>query len=122
MTYIGLMKTLPAIIVASLLSVAPVWGQSSEQDVDEGLSLLEQGAKIIMRSMLDEMEPALKDLQSEFGDALAHMGPLMRDLANQIGDIRNYHPPVKMPNGDIIMRRKTEQEIMEADPDAEIEI
>jgi hypothetical protein len=29
-----------------------------------------------------------------------------------IGDLRNYHPPEKLPNGDIIIRRKTPAEIL----------
>jgi hypothetical protein len=116
------MKILPVILCTFCLTVSPALAQTEEGTVDEGFSLLEEGAKIIMRSMLDEMEPALKELQSEFGDAMEGMVPMMRDLANQIGDIRNYHPPVKLPNGDIIMRRKTPQELAEPTPDGEVDI
>ncbi|MCB2094973.1 MAG: AAA+ family ATPase [Rhodobacteraceae bacterium] len=116
------MKTIATSVFATLLCLAPAHAQGTDGSVDEGFSLLEEGAKIIMRSMLDEMEPALKDLKSDFGDALADMGPALRDLAGQIGDIRNYHPPVKLPNGDIIIRRKTPQELAEPAPGGQIEI
>ncbi|MFZ1725075.1 MAG: hypothetical protein WBO29_01245 [Albidovulum sp.] len=122
MAYIRVMKTVAISVLVSFLALTPAHAQSEGGSVDEGFSLLEEGAKIIMRSMLDEMEPALKDLKSDFGDALAGMGPVLRDLAGQIGDIRNYHPPVKMPNGDIIIRRKTPQEMAEPVPGGEIEI
>ena len=110
---------------AALFALAlamPAAADTPEAEPEDGFSLLEEGAKIIMRSMLDEMEPALKDLKSDFGDALADMGPALRDLAGQIGDIRNYHPPVKLPNGDIIIRRKTPQELAEPAPGGQIEI
>ena len=38
----------------------------------------------------------------------------------KIDDIRNYHPPEVLPNGDIIIRRKTPAEL--AAPPAEGEI
>ncbi|MEZ5730692.1 MAG: hypothetical protein R3D97_00025 [Paracoccaceae bacterium] len=84
----------------------------------EGLSLLEQGAKIIMRSMLDEMEPALRELDG----AAAVMGPLLKEFLGSIGDLSQYHPPEKLPNGDIILRRKSAEEMVPALPDGEIEI
>lgn len=121
-----------AAIVAAL--ALPAWGQDTPpapenppEDIERGFSLLEEGAKIILRSMIDEVEPALKDLQAELGDAWAEMGPVLRDLARMIGQIDDYHPPEMLPNGDIILRRKVplapEDELPEtAEPGSEIEI
>jgi hypothetical protein len=51
-------------------------------------------------------------MQEDFGTVLKEMEPALRDLGAMIGDLRNYHPPVKLPNGDIIIRRKTPAEIL----------
>lgn len=71
-------------------------------DLREGADLLEEGARRLLRGLLSEMEPAL----DEMGRAFTEMRPVLEDLAGMIGDIRNYHAPEKLPNGDIILRRK----------------
>lgn len=75
-------------------------------EVEEGFSLLEEGAKLVLRGLLDQVEPTLKDMGEDLGAALTEVEPALRDLAGMIGDIRNYHPPEMLPNGDIILRRK----------------
>jgi hypothetical protein len=75
-----------------------------------------------MRSMIDEVEPALKELQFGFGEVLGEMEPMLRDLAAMIGDIKNYHAPEVLPNGDIIIRRKSPAELAMPDPGEEIDI
>jgi|SRR5690606_27912545 len=105
-----------------LASALPLRAETAETDVDEGFSLLQEGAKIIMRSMIDEMEPALKELQSGVGEAMREMQPALRQLAEMMGDIRNYHAPEMLPNGDIIIRRKSPAESLVPPPGAEIDI
>lgn len=84
--------------------------------VDEGMSLLEQGARSILRGLaqevgpgldemrrsLDAMKPALEDM----GTALAGLRPIAESLLALMDDIGNYQPPELMPNGDILIRRK----------------
>lgn len=94
------------------LLVAPALAEDESASVDEGFSLLREGARILMESMLKEMEPAMRDMQEDFGAALREMEPALRDLGGMIGDLRNYHPPEKLPNGDIIIRRKTPAEVL----------
>ncbi len=94
------------------LLAAPALAQDTSESVDEGFSLLREGARILMESMLKEMEPTLRDMQDDLGNALREMEPQLRALGNMIGDIRNYHAPEKLPNGDIIIRRKTPAEIL----------
>ena len=108
-----------AVVAATAL---PFGAAAEDKSAEEGFSLLEEGAKIILRSMIDEMEPALKELQEGFGEAMEEMGPVLRDLAAMIGDIRNYHPPERLPNGDIILRRKTPLDDLAPEPGEEIEI
>lgn len=75
-------------------------------EVEEGFSLLEEGAKLVLRGLLDEVEPALRDMGEDLDGLMTEMQPALRELAELIGDIRNYHPPERLPNGDIILRRK----------------
>ncbi len=95
-----------------VLLATPALAQDDSATVDEGFSLLREGARILMESMLKEMEPAMRDMQEDFGAALREMEPALRELGGMIGDLRNYHPPEKLPNGDIIIRRKTPAEIL----------
>ena len=115
------MKRLTGTIAVLAFTVAPAFGETGENSAEEGFSLLEEGAKIILRSMLDEVEPSLKELNREFGEAMREMEPAMRDLFGMIGDIRHYHAPEMLPNGDIIIRRKSPAEQIAPGPDGEIE-
>ncbi|SPH18506.1 hypothetical protein DEA8626_02045 [Defluviimonas aquaemixtae] len=115
------MKRLAAFTIVIATALPPGAG-AQDKDTEQGFSLLGEGARIILRSMIDEMEPALKDLRRDFGDAMNEMGPALRDLAAMIGDLRNYHAPEKLPNGDIILRRKTPLEDRLPAPGEEIEI
>ena len=117
------MKRFSNALAILAVSAAPAFAQEAEAPgAEEGFSLLEEGAKIILRSLIDEVEPALRDMQDEFGQAMEEMGPLLRELSEMIGDIQNYEAPEKLPNGDIIIRRKPPADPLETGPNGEIEI
>lgn len=90
--------TLPLLLC---LTLAPAWAQDSPEP-EEGPSLMERGAELFLRGLMDEMDPALREME----DALRGMEPELRQLIEMIGDLRNYEAPEKLPNGDIIIRRK----------------
>ncbi|MFN3642149.1 MAG: AAA+ family ATPase [Gemmobacter sp.] len=71
-------------------------------DMGEGMELLGEGARLLLRGLMAEMEPALRGL----GQDIAALRPVLEDLARMIGDVRNYHAPEMLPNGDIIIRRR----------------
>jgi len=118
------MRVLPVLLCLSLATPALA------QEEEDGLSLMERGAQMLMEGLMREMEPALEDLQGmaeEFGPALrdftAQMGPALRNLLEEVQDWSVYHPPEMLENGDIIIRRKTPEELEQApEPDEEIEI
>lgn len=89
-------------------------GAEAEEDLDQGLSLLGEGARLLFRGLMSEMEPALDGMAEQ----LKAMEPVLRSLAEMIGDVRNYEAPVKLPNGDILIRRRPDMPA----PDAEIEL
>jgi hypothetical protein len=112
------------VVVALVVTLAlPVSGAAQEapprdppSELSEGFDLLGEGARLLFRGLMAEMEPALQ----EMGEQLRAMEPMLRSLAEMIGDIRNYEAPEKLPNGDIILRRKTDPAL--AAPDGDIEL
>lgn len=79
----------------------------ADPEVEQGFSLMEEGAKLLLRGLASRMEPALKDM----GEAVAGMEPKLREVLALIDDLRNYHAPEKLENGDILIRRKTPAEL-----------
>lgn len=118
--------------IAAALCLIVLTGPSSAQDteLENGLSLMERGAQMLMEGLMREMGPAmdgLQDLAGEFGPALrdfaVQMGPALRDLLQEVEDWSVYHPPEMLENGDIIIRRKVPRDLeLDTDPDAQIDI
>lgn len=107
------------ILLLALSAPMPAFAQDApEGDVDQGLGLLEQGAQMLLRGLMSDMEPALKDM----ADAFATAEPMLRDMLALMDDLTNYNPPERMPNGDIILRRKVPAELVPTIPDGEIEL
>jgi hypothetical protein len=112
--------TVPLLLVLSASPLAAETAPPADPSTEEGMSLIEEGARIILRSLLDDVQPKMQELQKGLDQALTEMGPALKELLLKIDDFRNYHPPEVLPNGDIIIRRKTPVEI--ADPGGQIEL
>lgn len=109
---IALLAALPA----RAEEVAPIPPPADDQpELGEGLDLMEKGGKLILRHLLQEMEPALRDIEG----ALKEVEPMLRDLMQLMDAVDNYHAPEMLPNGDIIIRRKTPAENI---PEGETEL
>ncbi|GAB1362549.1 hypothetical protein MASR1M32_17850 [Rhodobacter sp.] len=77
-------------------------------DTGSGSSLMEEGAKLFLRGLMSEMEPALDDMAKALDEArpmLEDLGPQLAQLLEVMGDIRHYDKPLVLPNGDILIRR-----------------
>ena len=98
------MKQIPALAICAMLAANPANSQESN-DLREGMDLLSEGTQLLLRGLMGEIEPALRELEGALQDWNA------------------YHPPEILPNGDIIIRRKQpkspEPELSE---DGEIEL
>lgn len=124
--YIRHMKNI-ALTTVLVLSASLV-SASEETEADEGTSMMQRGAEMLLEGLMQEMSPAIEDLRGmaekikpglrEFVD---EMGPAFADLLGKIDNFSAYHPPEILPNGDIIIRRKTPMEELLEDKD-EIEI
>lgn len=107
------MKQIIATTALVALTTLPLAAQEAEvpEDMSEGFSLMEEGAKLLLRGLMSEMEPAIDDLKSmtdEMATLGETMGPALIALMAQIDDIRHYETPEVLPNGDIIIRRNSD--------------
>ena len=104
------------IVLVLVIAAAPAYAEDpSPTPPTEGWSLMERGAKMLLDGLMTEVEPALDEMGralSGIEPALREMQPAVRDLITMLGDIRYYKAPEKLPNGDIIIRRKTESELL----------
>ena len=98
----GQMKRILPIVALSLMTVPALAQDQNETDLQEGLDLLSEGTKLLLEGLMDEVGPALQELR------------------NGLEDLNAYHPPEVLPNGDIIIRRKTPREV--EDPEDGIEL
>lgn len=90
-------------LAAALALTSPaVLAQEAPPPADEAPSLMERGAELFLRGLMNEMEPSLREMEG----ALKEMQPEVQKLLDLMGDIRNYEMPEKLPNGDILIRRK----------------
>lgn len=80
------MKHLSALAITLCLATPVV--AEDDGDMKQGMDLLSEGAQLLFRGLLAEMEPAI------------------RDLEGAIDNLNAYHAPEVLPNGDIIIRRK----------------
>ena len=123
------MKHLAFIPLALVLMAQPVVAQES---TDEGFDLMEEGAKLLLRGLMDEMEPAIDDMRSmmeEFGPAMeafaTELGPVLAEMLRQVDNLKYYDQPEFLPNGDIVIRRKPDAPVWtppEPEPGTEIEL
>lgn len=110
------MKIAAKATILSLLLAAPLPALAEVPvpevpPAEEGTSLMEEGLKMMMRGMMTELEPALEDMQGmlgELGDVTDQLGPQIQSILTLMGDVRFYDMPERLPNGDILIRRKAD--------------
>lgn len=112
------MKQVLILLLLALPCLAlPAAAQTAEDTPSvEAPSLMERGLRQFMEGLMQEMEPALRDLEGLAEDAGPMLERLREDLGETFGDMNAYHAPEILPNGDILIRRKTP-----SDPDLPVE-
>lgn len=83
------MKQILGPCLSLLLWAAPVGAQDGDAQVEEGFDLLQEGMGLLLEGLMRDIGPALQDLEGA------------------VIDLNAYHFPEVLPNGDIIIRRKT---------------
>lgn len=103
-----LLLTAPALAqTVSPANPVPEAPAPSAEDLEQGLSLMEQGAQMLLRHMMGKVEPSLQEMT----EALKQAQPQLLKLLAMVDDIRNFHAPEVLENGDILIRRKTPAEL-----------
>jgi hypothetical protein len=128
------MTRLISLALAAAVMAAPLAAPvvASAQEAEEP-SLLEEGANLMLRGLLEEVAPPLEELAGVVNNDLLpifrtlaeEMGPAIAEVAGQIDNITYYEPPVIAPNGDIVIRRRADAPAWippEDRPDAEPEV
>lgn len=108
------LASLPAAAQDSTPDAAPDTAPDAARD---GITLLQEGARLLFEGLITDMEPALRDLEGLTADMADQLEPALEFLSTDIGpalialvaridDLRNYDMPEFLENGDIIIRRK----------------
>ncbi len=95
------MKQILALGLVLSLGAMPLAAQDSKDEISEGMTLLQEGTRLLLEGLMNELGPALLELKG------------------QIIDLNAYHAPEVLPNGDIIIRRK---EPLEVAPDGQTDL
>jgi hypothetical protein len=74
-----------------MLTALPATAEEPNRELSEGLELLGEGARLLLRGLQTEMEP---------------MAEGWGVLVEKLGDFSLYQMPEILPNGDIVIRRK----------------
>jgi len=108
------MNRIALIALLSSLSLTPamaedapaVPGDPPAATGDEAPGLIEQGARMFLRGLIDEIGPQVDEMTSGIEAAARKLGPELERLMALVDDVKNYEPPERLPNGDIVIRRK----------------
>lgn len=91
---------------ALMLSLAaPVAAQTVAPQAEQP-SLLDQLIGGLMYQMFEQAAPHLDNLERDLGMLAESMKPTFENIGALIDDIQNYEAPERLPNGDVIIRRK----------------
>ncbi len=93
-------------------------------DTERGFDLLQEGSRLILEGILDDMRPMLEGARPFFEE---EMLPFLESLGDLIDDLSAYELPERLPNGDIIIRRSPDHPWIEPEeqreaPEGEIEL
>ncbi|KPP85012.1 MAG: hypothetical protein HLUCCA08_11585 [Rhodobacteraceae bacterium HLUCCA08] len=117
------------LLLATAIALSPVPLAAQEGEIGDGIDLMEQGARMLMRGLLSELEPQLDEFEALAGDMgpmlqsmTEEIGPGLLDLLRQVDSFRHYEAPEILPNGDIILRRRPDAPVWVAPDNGEVDL
>lgn len=81
---------------------------SDSRDGTDPLSGIDEQLDGAMGMLFKRLQPHLNALGDELADTANEFSPALNELSGLIDDIRNYASPERLPNGDIIIRRRAD--------------
>ncbi len=79
--YIGVMRQILAVAFALTLGVPPVQAQEPNEELRDGLSLLQEGTRLLLEGLLKELGPTFLELQGRIIDLNAYYAPECSPMA-----------------------------------------
>ena len=76
-------------VVLALPADAQAGDTDLQRELNEGLEHFSEGTRLLLQGLIGELLP------------------LYEQLEGMVDELNAYHPPEMLPNGDIIIRRKT---------------
>lgn len=109
MTRIALIALLGSLsLTPALAEEAPAVPEAAPPAAEEEApGLIEQGARMFLRGLIEEIGPQVDEMTSGIEEAARKLGPELERLMALVDDVKNYEPPERLPNGDIVIRRKS---------------
>ena len=92
-----------AAFALALLAAAPAAAQDDTDTLREGFDLFSEGSRMILEGLVDGMRPMLDEAQPFFEEDVL---PFLQGLGAVVDDLTLYEMPERLPNGDIIIRRR----------------
>jgi hypothetical protein len=106
-------KTLPALLSLTLIAT-PALAQEENDSLRDGFDLFSEGSRMILEGLADKMRPLLEEARPFFEDEVA---PFFGRIWDLMDDLAAYEMPERLPNGDIIIRRRPDAPDLPDDPD-----
>ncbi|WBU64914.1 hypothetical protein [Paracoccus aerodenitrificans] len=75
---------------------------------DDPMGEIGQGIEGMMDQLFNRLQPHLEGLGNELSSTMNEFSPAMDEFARLVDDFGNYHRPERLPNGDIILRRRAD--------------
>lgn len=110
-------------LIAAIFALMTTMPATAEQPAEP--NMIEKGARLFFEGLLQELQPGLDDLEGYSAEVapkvknlVRDMAPALRQLMAKVQDWSQYHPPEILPNGDIVMRRKSPEDVVQEHHDA----
>lgn len=75
-------------------------------DAESGSDLIQRGLGTLFENLLRDVQPQMEEMARGLDRTFNRVAPVFDDLGALIDDIGNYQTPERLPNGDIIIRRR----------------
>ena len=109
-----------AALALALLAATPATAQDENDSLRDGLDLFSEGSRMILEGLVEGMRPMLEEAQPFFEEDVL---PFLQGLGAVVDDLTHYEMPERLPNGDIIIRRRPdapEPAPLDEDPGVEL--
>lgn len=96
----------PAPMPSEEWSPPPATEPGGATESESGLGLIERGVGTVFENLLRDLQPQMEDMARGLDQTFNRFAPVFDDISTLMDDIGNYGAPERLPNGDILIRRR----------------